>query len=187
MVCWGDENLSRWFYFWHLFNLFSMSTLPPPPPPADLYELSQEPSGMMQDVSLRKMRMRTTRRLKITDSRREVEPLLLLSNCWTWVRGSVAAFRRPQFCTKNNRFGNGSLFALIWMFRACCILIVPFTRDNCPHRCTPFHGFWWTVVSVDNMPRQSWGLFMDAIACAGSKTVSRMFLLDMGGPWRNLR
>ena len=32
-----------------------MSTLPPPPPPpADLYELSQEPSGAMQVVSLKK-------------------------------------------------------------------------------------------------------------------------------------
>ena len=109
MVCWGDENLSRWFYFWHLFNLFSVSTLPPPPPPADLYELSQEPSGTMQVVSLKKMRMRTTRRLEITDSRPEVEPLLLLGNCWTWVRGSVAAFRWPQFYIITNVYCEKSI------------------------------------------------------------------------------
>ena len=153
MVYWGDENLSCWSDFIFVTCSVFFQCRLYLPPPGWLYELSQEPGGTMQVVSFKKMHMRTTRRLEVRLEARSGTTFCCLAivNCWTWERGSVAAFRWPQFCRKHNRFGSGSLFAMISMFRACCILIVPFTRDNCPHRCTPFHGFWWTVVSVHDM------------------------------------
>ena len=149
MVYWGDENLNRWSDF--IFVTCSIFFNVHSPPLSWLYELSHlKWENPWYDASCLFQKKCAWERQEGWKSQTQGEKwnhFLLLGNCWTWVRGSVAAFRLPQFCRKNNRFGNGLLFALIWMFRACCILIVPFTRDNWLHHCTPFHGFWWTVMS----------------------------------------
>ena len=86
---WSNHGLPRWrkfkqliwFYFCHLFNLFQYPVyFPlPPTPSADWLNLptsrkrdsERTPGGTMQVVSFKKMRMWTTRRLDITNSRRE--------------------------------------------------------------------------------------------------------------------
>ena len=130
MVYWGDDNLSRWSDFCPLFNQLNLSQSlsnhcpiylpsppippcpPPPPPPGWLYELEKEtvkePRCTIQVVSFKKNRMKTIRRLEITDSRRKSGTTF----CWIWVRGSVRSFRWPHFYRKNHYQG------MLW--KKCC-------------------------------------------------------------------
>ena len=68
----------------------------------------------MQVVSFKKVRMRATRRLDITNSRRDNGTTFC---CLAIVEPECGRqqllFGGHYFTIKNNRFGNGSLFALI--------------------------------------------------------------------------
>ena len=114
MVYWGDENLSSRsdFIFVTCSIFFQCPVYLPLTPTSRKRDSERTPGGTMQVVSFKKMRMRTTRRLDITNSRRESGTTFCCLEIVEPEYGGNSCFSVATNHNKNNY--NYQFFCILW-------------------------------------------------------------------------